>query len=139
MACNKCYRGSCSGSCGNPSVSRQIRLQNNSIGRDGESAYETYLRMGGTLTEAEWLESLKGEQGPKGDGVQIKGSVEFYGDLFNIDPSPEVGDSWIVNENGMLYVYGEMGFPSIDQGIQIQGEPGNDLIPDTTTNYFDNL
>lgn len=51
--CNKCYNNSCNGSC-NRSVTRQIRLQNNSIGRDGESAYEAYVRLGGTLTEQEW-------------------------------------------------------------------------------------
>lgn len=52
--CNKCYKGSCRGSCGKPVVSRQVRIENNSIGRDGESAYEAYIRLGGTLTEQEW-------------------------------------------------------------------------------------
>ena len=52
----KCYNSSCNGSCGKPIVSRQVRIENNSIGRDGESAYEAYVRNGGTLTEQEWLE-----------------------------------------------------------------------------------
>lgn len=52
MACNKCYNKSCNGKCN--SITRQIRLQNNSIGRDGESAYETYVRLGGTLSEKDW-------------------------------------------------------------------------------------
>lgn len=55
MACNKCYNHSCNGSCGKTSVTRQIRIENDSIGRDGESAYEAYVRLGGTLTEEEWL------------------------------------------------------------------------------------
>lgn len=57
MACNKCYNNSCNGSCNKSSISRQIRLQNNSIGRDGESAYETYVRTttdDPILTEQEW-------------------------------------------------------------------------------------
>ena len=56
MACNKCYNHSCNGSCGQPTISRQIRIENDSIGRDGESAYETYVRLGGTLTIEEWSE-----------------------------------------------------------------------------------
>lgn len=133
--CNKCNKTNCNGYC-KKEVTRQIRLENNSIGRDGESAYDTYIRKGGTLSESDWLLSLKGE---KGDGVSIKGSVEYYTELANLEPIPALGDSWIVNETGMLYVYGTTGFPPIDQGIQIQGEPGNDFVPDLITNYFDNL
>lgn len=54
--CNKCYQGSCNGGCLKTGVTRQIILENNSEGRDGESAYETYVRLGGTLTEQEWSE-----------------------------------------------------------------------------------
>lgn len=55
MACNICYNYSCNGTCStDPTISRQVRIENNSIGRDGESAYETYVRLGGTLSEAEW-------------------------------------------------------------------------------------
>lgn len=60
MACNKCYNNSCNGSCSKSSISRQIRLQNNSIGRDGESAYETYIRTttdDPILTEEQWAAS----------------------------------------------------------------------------------
>lgn len=54
MACNICYNHSCNGGCKSSDITRQVRIENNSIGRDGESAYETYVRLGGTLTEAEW-------------------------------------------------------------------------------------
>lgn len=54
VTCNKCYNHSCNGSCGQPEITRQVRIENNSIGRDGESAYEAYVRNGGTLTEEEW-------------------------------------------------------------------------------------
>ena len=36
-------------------------------GEPGLSAYEVYLNAGGTLTETEWLESLKGEAGKDGE------------------------------------------------------------------------
>lgn len=56
MACNKCYKNSCTGKCSNSSISRQIKIQNNSIGRDGESAYQLALRMGFIGTEIEFNE-----------------------------------------------------------------------------------
>lgn len=128
MACNICYNHSCNGGCKSSDITRQIRIENNSIGRDGESAYEAYVRNGGTLTEDEWLESLKG------DGVQIKGSVPTYADLSNINPAPITGDSWIVDEDGLMYVYGETAFPAQGMGIKVQGDT---YIPELTTNYFD--
>lgn len=56
MACNKCYNYSCNGGCKKSEITRQISIENNSIGRDGESAYEAYVRLGGTLTEEEWTD-----------------------------------------------------------------------------------
>ena len=45
-------------------------------GDKGLSAYEVYLKNGGTLSETEWLDSLKGETGKDGaDGkTPIKGT-----------------------------------------------------------------
>lgn len=56
MGCNKCYRRNCNGGphCGSSIISRENSFSNNSIGRDGESAYEAYVRLGGTLSEEEW-------------------------------------------------------------------------------------
>ncbi len=59
-----------------------------------------------------------GEKGDKGDGIQLKGSVENYADLSNISPTPEIGDSYVVNSDGLIYTYGENGFPSEGQGIE---------------------
>lgn len=128
MACNICYNYSCNGGCKSSDITRQIRIENNSIGRDGESAYEIYVREGGTLTEEEWLASLKG------DGVQIKGSVNNYSDLLTLNPTPILGDSWIVNSDGLMYVYGETGFPAEGLGIKVQGDS---YIPINSNNYFD--
>lgn len=53
MGCNKCYNHTCNGNC-KTDITRQIRIENNSIGKDGESAYEAYVRNGGTLSYSEW-------------------------------------------------------------------------------------
>lgn len=53
MLCKYC-NNNCNNSCKSSIVSREIKINNNSLGRDGESAYLTYVRLGGTLTEAEW-------------------------------------------------------------------------------------
>lgn len=43
--CNKCNNNRCNGSCGKKSITRQIKINNNSIGRDGESAYDQWVRL----------------------------------------------------------------------------------------------
>lgn len=89
-------------------------------------------------TEKYWVDNwTKGQKGDKGDGVQIKGSVPTYADLASITPTPNKGDSYIVDSDGLLYIYGEFGFPTQGQGIEIKGEAGDTYIPITTTNYFD--
>lgn len=52
-------------------------------GKPGLSAYEVYLANGGTLTETEWLDSLKGETGKEGpQGIQgEKGDPFTYEDF----------------------------------------------------------
>lgn len=45
-------------------------LFNGEKGETGASAYDIYLSNGGTLTENEWLESLKGERGKDGQNGQ---------------------------------------------------------------------
>ena len=45
-------------------------------GQDGLSAYEIYLKNGGTLTETEWLESLKGQAGT--DGYTPVRNVDYW-------------------------------------------------------------
>lgn len=47
------------------------------FGKDGKSAYEIWLEQGNTGTEAEFLDSLKGEDGGKGD----KGDPFTYEDF----------------------------------------------------------
>lgn len=43
------------------------------VGAEGLSAYGVYLKNGGTLSETEWLDSLKGESGKDGvNGIDGK-------------------------------------------------------------------
>ena len=61
--------------------------------KEGLSAYEVYLKNGGTLSEEEWLESLKGDIGPTGangidgkdgkDGIDGKSAYESWLDAGN--------------------------------------------------------
>lgn len=126
----------------NPSNKTQI------IPVAGKDAYQLWLSYNPTLdpsinpdspwTESYWLANYaKGEKGDKGDGVQIKDSVPTYADLAGITPTPTVGDSYYVIEDGMIYVYGETGFPAQGEGLDIKGEQGDTYVPITTTSYFD--
>ena len=52
--------------------------------KEGLSAYEVYLKNGGTLSEGEWLESLKGDTGPTGaNGKDGKSAYESWLDAGN--------------------------------------------------------
>ena len=70
-------------------------------GSDGESAYEIALRNGFEGTEAEWLESLKGEKGDKGASGVYVGSGDMPEDCnVQIDPNGEgsLNDYYTKNE-----------------------------------------
>lgn len=136
MACQYCHRRNCSGgpTCKSGTITRDNTFTNSSEGRDGESAYQIAVRYGFDGTEQEWLDSLPGKDGT---GIQLKGSVPLYSDLANIFPAPNVGDSWAVEEDGRMYVYGENGFPTKGNGILIRGIQGDTYIPEETSNYFD--
>ena len=123
--------------------------------KEGLSAYEVYLKNGGTLTEEEWLISLKGEkgeqgiqgeQGPQGDqGIQgPQGEQGLPGEKGNPGDPGEKGDPGLsayeiyVQNGGILTelewlasLKGEKGDP---------GDPGeidmsNYLSKDNTTEY----
>lgn len=64
------------------------------IGPKGLSAYEVYVKNGGTLSETEWLKSLRGEQGPQGKPGAVKMQV--------VDTLPDVGETdtiYLVKKN----------------------------------------
>jgi hypothetical protein len=48
-----------------------------SVGVQGESAYSTWLRLGNTGTEEDFIKSLKGEKGDKADLSVIEGNNNY--------------------------------------------------------------
>ena len=94
------------------------------MGPKGLSAYELYINNGGTLSESEWLESLKGEKGDKGEqGEQgIQGPAGPQGEIGPQGPAGEtytlpiasastlggikVGENLTIDENGVLSASG---------------------------------
>ena len=61
------------------------------FGKDGKSAYEIALTNGFEGTEAEWLESLKGEKGDTGNSGVYLGSGDMPADCnVQIDPNGDV-------------------------------------------------
>ena len=117
IECNKCNRcGDCQPI--NPSNKTMV------VPLAGKSAFEAFKSYNPTYPHSEkyWLENdLKGE---KGDGVNIKGSVPTYQDLLSL-PNLQSGDTYIVDSNGKMYVYGEFGFPLENDGIEIKGQKGD--------------
>lgn len=79
-------------------------------GKQGLSAYEVYLNNGGTLSEEEWLLSLKGETGQNGvdgkDGANGKDGVD------GITPTIGANGNWFIGDT--------------DTGMPSRGEQGEE-------------
>lgn len=64
----------------------------------------------------------KGEKGDTGAGVTLSGSVPTYADL---GPGPwDLGAAFVVNADGLLYIYGMTGWPADGEGAAFRGERG---------------
>lgn len=71
----------------------EIEVEAEQSAPQGLSAYEIYLNNGGTLSEEEWLVSLKGEkgeQGPQGEKGE-KGEQGPQGIQGPVGPQGEIG------------------------------------------------
>lgn len=71
-----------------------------------------------------------GEQGPQGEpgiGIKYKDDVETYAQLPTAGNI--VGDAYYINADGLLYIYGETGFPDNGDGIQYRGPQGPQGVP----------
>ena len=79
------------------------------MGPKGLSAYELYINNGGTLSESEWLESLKGEKGDKGEqGEQgIQGPQGEQGIQGPAGPQGEIGPQGPAGETYTLPIASE--------------------------------
>lgn len=72
----------------------------------------------------------RGEQGPKGDpgqdgkGISIAGSVATYGDLPGNLGAGDAGKGYLVQADGLLYVWGGTEFPANGAGVAFKGDKG---------------
>ena len=96
-------------------------------GKEGHSAYQSYLDTTPQphLSEADWVASLKGEQGEQGIGINIIGEI-MSGDPNDLphDGTQLLGDAYIVG--GQLYIWleDEFGVASWHNAGKIQGPEG---------------
>ncbi len=68
---------------------------------------------------------LRGEKGSPGDGIHVKGSVDDEAEL--PDSGNEVGDAYINNSDGDLYIWGDDGtWHDAGHVVGPQGPPGTD-------------
>lgn len=73
----------------------------------------------------------QGDPGPAGQdgaGVEIAGSVATYGDLPGALGSADAGDGYLVNADGLLYVWDGTAFPPDGSGVQFRGPQGDQGI-----------
>lgn len=108
-------------------------------GADGKSAYEIALENGFVGSQAEWLESLRGEPGPQGE----TGATGPQGPKGEIGPAGPAGEQGPQGDTGPQGEKGETG-PAGPQGERgetgpkgAQGEPGvPGYTPVKGTDYF---
>ncbi len=88
------------------------------------SAYALAVKHGFTGTEEEWIESLKGEKGDTGHGLEIKGLV---GEEPELPTNARVGDIYQVGVDGELFLY--TGDGDWDNLGTYKGEQGPQGLP----------
>ena len=77
----------------------EIEVEAENSSPQGLSAYEVYLKNGGTFSEEEWLVSLKGEKGDTG-ATGPQGEQGLQGEPGPIGPQGPKGDTGEKGENG---------------------------------------
>lgn len=72
-------------------------------------------------------QGLQGPQGPAGvdgKGVEIAGSVPTYGDLPTTLTATDAGKGYLVDADGLLYVWDGVAFPANGAGTEFVGPEG---------------
>lgn len=87
------------------------------------TAYGIAVKHGFSGTEAEWLESLKGERGEQGHGLIFLGFYDTYEDLLAGVTDPQEGDVYGVGTQAPYEIYIFDGLNWIDNGT-LKGEQG---------------
>jgi hypothetical protein len=95
-------------------------------GPDGASAYQVAVQGGFVGTEAEWLASLEGEQGPQGLGLRYAGRVATSADLSALTGQIH-GDVYVADDTGVAYVWNTTVDPAkFDDAGPVVGSAGAD-------------
>lgn len=102
----------------------------------GPAGEEVELRK--TATDIEWrlgtgswttlvaLSAITGPAGEAGAGIEIAGSVATYANLPSNLGSPDAGKGYLVQADGLLYIWDGTAFPADGSGVAFQGPPGAD-------------
>ena len=117
----------------------ELNVDVEEIGPQGYSAYEVYVQNGGTLSEVEWLNSLKGVDGTNGkDGTDgSNGITPIIGDngnwyLGETDTGkPSRGEQGPQGFNGITPSIGDNGnwyLGDVDTGLPSRGEDASDGV-----------
>jgi hypothetical protein len=65
-----------------------------------------------------------GPTGPAGEGIAIAGSVATYGDLPAGLGAEDAGDGYLVEADGLLYIWSGTAFPANGAGVEFRGPVG---------------
>src|SRR5690625_356183 len=91
-------------------------------------------------TDPDWtpiisMDELKGDVGA---GLELEGSVEEYADLPDDLGIEDAGKAYLVEDNGLLYIWDGTSFPSEANGISFVGPPGTSLFSELEDDPKDN-
>lgn len=71
--------------------------------------------------------NIRGPQGPPGQdgaGIEIAGSVATYANLPTTLGPADAGDGYLVEADGLLYIWDGTAFPANGSGIEFRGPEG---------------
>ncbi|HEV2931014.1 MAG TPA: hypothetical protein VGW74_20215, partial [Propionibacteriaceae bacterium] len=69
-------------------------------------------------------QGAEGPQGPAGEGIAIAGSVATYAALPSDLTAGDAGDGYLVEADGLLYIWSGTSFPADGSGVAFQGPAG---------------
>lgn len=75
-------------------------------------------------TGSEGPQGIQGPPGEDGAGIEIAGSVAAYGDLPTTLTAADVGDGYLVQADGKLYIWTGTEFPPNGAGVEFRGPIG---------------
>lgn len=81
----------------------------------------------GNIRGPQGLQGVQGVQGPKGDdgtGIAIAGNVPTYADLPTGLGPADAGDGYLVDTDGLLYIWSGSAFPIDGDGVEFRGPEG---------------